>query len=75
MTDHDIWKKEFKQLHAEIDGALKIFAENRTCACKRTECKHWKRKRNKVFGKRIDDLHDRKMQISFAAFIRIRSDE
>lgn len=68
LTEYEVWKKEFKKLDDDIDRFLIYFQKIKTCTCTIKECVHYERKRNKIFGVKIDELYDKKMRIGFSTF-------
>ncbi|MBL4654098.1 MAG: hypothetical protein JKY53_14735 [Flavobacteriales bacterium] len=65
------WKSEFKGLDDEIDNALTIFLQNRTCKCRIDECRHFKNERKVVFGDRIDELYNKRLIIGLSTVTKV----
>ena len=65
------WKSGFRTLDREIDYFLKEFCQNRNCGCKEDECKHFKKKRKSMFGKRIDELYNMRLKIGLSTISEV----
>ena len=68
LNNHEVWKREFKKLDDDMYKFLIDFQKTKTCTCIIKECTHYERKRNKIFGVKIDELYDKKMYIGFSTF-------
>jgi hypothetical protein len=67
------WKLEFERLQAEISLCMKRFNQTKQCKCTIEECKHFEKERDRIFGKRIDDLFNLCLKNSFQTFAEMNS--
>ncbi len=65
---HKRWEKEFDKLEDEIEWFRTYFANVKECKCKIEKCRHYKRARHKIFGNRIDELYNLRLQIGFRVY-------
>ena len=75
MTNMDLmyqkWRTDFSKLEDEIKRFRSYFNQNKKCQCSIEECKHFKKARHRIFGKRIDDLFNLSMKTSLLTFSEI----
>ena len=71
---YEQWKRDYAKLQEEMDFAMKVFIASNQCKCKVYEgvyvsdykiCRHWHKQRDKAFGDRIKELHQRVLQNGF----------
>jgi hypothetical protein len=72
---HQKWKSDYKKLHEEIDLFMAHFSTIKKCKCEIEDCKHFERQRDKIFGKKIDDVFNSSLKDSFQAFAKITKSE
>lgn len=70
---YEKWKSEYAVLKSEISQFRDYFINVKECSCGISECQHFKKARHQIFGKRIDELFNLKMQSSFKFYNEIRS--
>lgn len=75
MADSDLvhqkWKSDYEKLHEEIDLFMRHFKIIKKCDCPIEDCKHFERERDRIFGKRIDDIFNSSLKNSFQTFAEI----
>jgi hypothetical protein len=50
------WQKEYDRLDKEKENHRIEFAMTRKCKCKNNICRHYKTEKNRLFGRRINNL-------------------
>ena len=65
------WKLDYKKLRKEIDLCMSQYSVTKKCDCPIEDCKHFEKARDRVFGKKIDDIFNSCLKNSFQAFAEI----
>ena len=65
------WKNEFIKLDSEINSLREKFLQNKNCRCTSVECIHFKEMRKRIFGNRINELYNQRLNIGFEVFSEI----
>jgi len=63
------WKNEFDELEDAIDLCRIQFLQTKNCRCIVEECKHFKKQRHAVFGKKIDELYNLRLKAGLQIFV------
>jgi hypothetical protein len=70
-TTYEKWKLEFERLENELIEFRDYFNSFKKCSCDIRECYHYKKARHIVFGNRIDQLHNLRLQIGIQTYEEI----
>jgi len=62
---HEKWEKEFDKLEDDLDSFRNYYNKTKKCKCDIDVCKHYKRAKNEVFTKRVDEIWNSRLQIGF----------
>ena len=68
---HQRWKLDYERLHEEIDLFMRHFDSIKKCHCPIDDCKHFEKERDRIFGKRIDDIFNSILKNGFQTFAEI----
>ena len=60
------WEKEFNKLDEDLESFRNYYNNLKKCKCGIDECKHYEKTMNKVFGMRIDELWNLRLQVGFS---------
>jgi len=64
------WKYEFKKLEDAIDLCGIQFLQTKKCKCTIEECKHFKKQRHEIFGKKkIDELYNLRLKAGLQTYV------
>ena len=57
------WGNEFDKLEDDLEKFREYFNKTKKCNCDIDECIHHEKAMNEVFGNRVDELWNQKLQI------------